>query len=93
MSPSQCFLLTPKLLPGLPFTRDITVLTIMNGHHIEAGLPKTFNKVGGGWVVCQVDAPGRCVTFKSNYEHALLEGGLPEAFDKVGGGRVCCQVF
>lgn len=27
----QCFLLTPKLLPGLEYTRDITVLQIMNG--------------------------------------------------------------
>ncbi|KAL6755030.1 hypothetical protein V8C86DRAFT_1768711, partial [Haematococcus lacustris] len=31
----QCFLLTPKLLPGLPFTPEITVLTIMNGAHID----------------------------------------------------------
>lgn len=27
----QCFLLTPKLLPDLPFTQDITVLNIFNG--------------------------------------------------------------
>lgn len=27
----QCFLLTPKLLPDLPFSRDVTVLQIMNG--------------------------------------------------------------
>eukprot|EP00878_Enallax_costatus_P017303 GHUV01018171.1.p1 GENE.GHUV01018171.1~~GHUV01018171.1.p1 ORF type:complete len:959 (+),score=392.27 GHUV01018171.1:54-2930(+) len=27
----QCFLLTPKLLPDLPFTEDITVLNIFNG--------------------------------------------------------------
>lgn len=27
----QCFLLTPKLLPDLPFTRDVRVLQIMNG--------------------------------------------------------------
>ena len=31
----QCFLLTPKLLPDLPFTRDVTVLQIMNGSHIK----------------------------------------------------------
>ena len=31
----QCFLLTPKLLPDLPFTRDITVLNIFNGPGIE----------------------------------------------------------
>ncbi|EFN54004.1 hypothetical protein CHLNCDRAFT_58355 [Chlorella variabilis] len=31
----QCFLLTPKLLPDLPFTRDVTVLQIMNGNHIK----------------------------------------------------------
>ena len=34
----QCFLLTPKLLPGLTFTSDITVLQIMNGAHIEKDL-------------------------------------------------------
>ena len=27
----QCFLLTPKLLPNLPFSPDVTVLQIMNG--------------------------------------------------------------
>ncbi|KAF6257582.1 hypothetical protein COO60DRAFT_1219288 [Scenedesmus sp. NREL 46B-D3] len=27
----QCFLLTPKLLPDLPFTEDITILNIFNG--------------------------------------------------------------
>lgn len=27
----QCFLLTPKLLPGLPFNEAVTVLQIMNG--------------------------------------------------------------
>ncbi|KAL4856314.1 Structural maintenance of chromosomes protein 5 [Chlorella vulgaris] len=31
----QCFLLTPKLLPNLPFTRDVSVLQIMNGGHIK----------------------------------------------------------
>ncbi len=31
----QCFLLTPKLLPGLPFERAITVLSIMNGPGID----------------------------------------------------------
>lgn len=35
----QCFLLTPKLLPGLAFTRDITVLEIMNGPHVNPQLP------------------------------------------------------
>eukprot|EP00798_Chlamydomonas_sp_ICE-L_P021265 gene21265-28185_t len=40
----QCFLLTPKLLAGLTFNRDITVLIIMNGPHLEEGLPKAFNK-------------------------------------------------
>lgn len=30
----QCFLLTPKLLPDLPFSEDVTVLQIMNGVHI-----------------------------------------------------------
>jgi structural maintenance of chromosomes protein 5 len=30
----QCFLLTPKLLPDLPFSKDVTVLQIMNGVHI-----------------------------------------------------------
>jgi len=32
----QCFLLTPKLLPDLPFSDDVTVLQIMNGLHISA---------------------------------------------------------
>jgi hypothetical protein len=27
----QCFLLTPKLLPDLPFTDDVRVLNIFNG--------------------------------------------------------------
>ena len=31
----QCFLLTPKLLPDLPFTKDVTVLQIMNGTLIQ----------------------------------------------------------
>lgn len=31
----QCFLLTPKLLPDLPFSGDVTVLQIMNGIHID----------------------------------------------------------
>lgn len=30
----QCFLLTPKLLPDLPFSKEVTVLHIMNGVHI-----------------------------------------------------------
>ena len=31
----QCFLLTPKLLPELPFSREVTVLQIMNGPAIH----------------------------------------------------------
>jgi len=31
----QCFLLTPKLLPDLPFSEKVTVLQIMNGVHIK----------------------------------------------------------
>ncbi|PRW39176.1 Structural maintenance of chromosomes 5 [Chlorella sorokiniana] len=31
----QCFLLTPKLLPDLPFSKDVTVLQIMNGGHVQ----------------------------------------------------------
>ncbi|KAG1681379.1 hypothetical protein FOA52_007427 [Chlamydomonas sp. UWO 241] len=38
----QCFLLTPKLLPGLHFTPDITILQIMNGPHIHTNLPEKF---------------------------------------------------
>ncbi|KXZ47041.1 hypothetical protein GPECTOR_38g278 [Gonium pectorale] len=34
----QCFLLTPKLLPNLPYTGDITVLGIYSGCHIDAGV-------------------------------------------------------
>lgn len=30
----QCFLLTPKLLPDLPFASEVRTLLIMNGHHI-----------------------------------------------------------
>jgi chromosome segregation ATPase len=30
----QCFLLTPKLLPDLPFSEEVTVLQIMNGVYI-----------------------------------------------------------
>ena len=47
----QCFLLTPKLLPDLPFTRDVTVLQIMNGSHIKdvsARWPPCF-KPQCGW--------------------------------------------
>ena len=38
----QCFLLTPKLLPDLPFTEDITVLNIFNGPHIEPAAARGF---------------------------------------------------
>lgn len=31
----QCFLLTPKLLPDLPFSADVKVLQIMNGELIK----------------------------------------------------------
>ena len=31
----QCFLLTPKLLPSLPFNEMVTIINIMNGPHIE----------------------------------------------------------
>lgn len=31
----QCFLLTPKLLPGLPFTAAVQVLQIWNGPTIK----------------------------------------------------------
>ncbi len=40
----QCFLLTPKLLPDLPFTPDVTVLQIMNGPHVPQ-LARNFNHV------------------------------------------------
>lgn len=35
----QCFLLTPKLLPGLPFNEAVTVLQIMNGALQRGGEP------------------------------------------------------
>lgn len=38
----QCFLLTPKLLPDLPFTENVNVLQIMNGSHIPT-LAKNFS--------------------------------------------------
>ena len=31
----QCFLLTPKLLPDLPYSKEVTILQIMNGSHIR----------------------------------------------------------
>lgn len=33
---AQCFLLTPKLLPDLPFSSEVTVLQIFNGVHINS---------------------------------------------------------
>ncbi|GLI64044.1 hypothetical protein VaNZ11_007205 [Volvox africanus] len=38
----QCFLLTPKLLPGLAYTRDIHTLIIYSSSEMEEGLPATF---------------------------------------------------
>ena len=32
----QCFMFTPKLLPDLPYTRDVMPMTIFNGMHNEA---------------------------------------------------------
>ncbi len=40
----QCFLLTPKLLPGLQFSPNITILQIMNGPHIHTSLPTCMEK-------------------------------------------------
>ena len=40
----QCFLLTPKLLPDLPFSADCTVLSIVNGPLLSR-LALPFNKV------------------------------------------------
>ncbi len=40
----QCFLLTPKLLPGLHFSPNITILQIMNGPHIHTSLPPCMEK-------------------------------------------------
>ena len=31
----QCFLLTPKLLPELMYTKDVTILNIFNGPHLD----------------------------------------------------------
>ena len=39
----QCFLLTPKLLPNLPFSADCTVLSIINGPLLSR-LALPFNK-------------------------------------------------
>lgn len=44
----QCFLMTPKLLPDLQYSTDITVLVIQNGSNIHEGLPKAFDMVGAG---------------------------------------------
>ncbi|GIL71967.1 hypothetical protein Vretimale_599 [Volvox reticuliferus] len=38
----QCFLLTPKLLSGLEYTRDIHTLIIYSSGEMEEGLPATF---------------------------------------------------
>eukprot|EP00983_Pelagomonas_calceolata_P103335 1158902-Pelagomonas_calceolata.AAC.8 len=40
----QCFLLTPKLLPGLPMGEGITVLNIMNGPSIDNAVIATSNR-------------------------------------------------
>lgn len=40
----QCFLLTPKLLPGLPFQPSITVLNIFNGSQIGADVAKNYSR-------------------------------------------------
>jgi hypothetical protein len=42
----QCFLLTPKLLPDLEYTRDITVLQIMNGAIDGAGAAAGWDMAG-----------------------------------------------
>ncbi|KAG2501169.1 hypothetical protein HYH03_000984 [Edaphochlamys debaryana] len=40
----QCFLLTPKLLPGLRYTPDVTVVNIFNGNALETALPPAARK-------------------------------------------------
>jgi hypothetical protein len=40
----QCFLLTPKLLPDLPFTQDITVLNIFNGAMIDTAVAGNYSR-------------------------------------------------
>eukprot|EP00775_Hariotina_reticulata_P010125 gene10125-10283_t len=40
----QCFLLTPKLLPDLPFTQDITVLNIFNGAMIDQAVAGNYSR-------------------------------------------------
>ena len=39
----QCFLLTPKLLPDLPYSQHVSVLQIMNGTQISAVAPAFTN--------------------------------------------------
>ena len=41
----QCFLLTPKLLPDLPFQEAVRVLDIMNGPEMKS-IANNFNLVG-----------------------------------------------
>ncbi len=41
----QCFLMTPKLLPGLPFTSDVQTLQIWNGTTIRQ-CAQSYKKVG-----------------------------------------------
>jgi len=40
----QCFLLTPKLLPGLPMGDGITILNIMNGPSIDSTVITASNR-------------------------------------------------
>ena len=40
----QCFLLTPKLLNDLPFSAEVTILSIVNGPNLQ-NVRRPFSKV------------------------------------------------
>ena len=49
----QCFLLTPKLLPALPFSKDCCVLQVVKGPHMQLALPFTKARAAVPSLQCQ----------------------------------------
>lgn len=88
----QCFLLTPKLLPDLPFSPDVAVLQIMNGGHIkEASAGGAISRGGCGWLVCQRDAPLAAVSSPWGQQrgaHAAHQAALRQL--AAGAHAFCC---
>ena len=71
----QCFLLTPKLLPALPFSADCCVLQVVKGPHMQLPLP--YNKASS----CSM-ADVRC-------QRCRLLRGAREGQAHVISGLVC----